>query len=281
MSQVLTDAQLIKRYQNQKDPDAAKQLLVRYYSFVLDRLSARLPPQDAEDCAQRFWERFFAKTIFGYRDSGNFERYLARSVTLGSKEYWRNVSIREKFIRLASDLVSPGAYAGISSSPTRDSNRCVEGDLRNQGSAEHELMADQLINHLVNHLVPSLVVEQRVIWLLIHETEFHKPEIPLSLNTLAQLNGVSEVEAWQRFEQVRDNLILHHHGSKPEQIDPEAFLIYVVWCHSQRPNRKNSYKMAYFARLLNVPENTLKTRYRTAQKTIDRGLNEFLDQEGN
>jgi len=280
MIQPLTDAELIKRYQEQRDPEAARQILLRYYNFILGRLSAKLPVEDAEDCAQRFWERFFASTIFKYRDSGCFERYLLRSVTLGSKEHWRNQGIRERVIKLASDVVGKTADNNDDPMLSLQNQAMVQQQPQSQESAEHELMADQLIDHLVNHLVPSLVVDQRIIWLLKHEAEFHRPEIPLQLATLAQLNAISEKEAWCRFELVHNSLIMHHQGSTTEPIDPESFLIYVVWCHSQRPDRSDNYTMTYFSSLLNVPENTLKTRYRTAQITIDRGLNDFLDQEG-
>jgi len=238
--QTLTDAQLIKRYQQKKDPEAARQILVRHYQFVLDRLRLKLPAEDAEDCAQRFWERFFASAIFKYRDTGCFERYLLRSVTLGSKEHWRNQGIREKLVRLASDLVGRSADSNGNQTTTSLDSAAARPQIQSHESAECELMADQLIDHLVNHLVPSLVVDQRVIWLLKHEAEFHKPEVPLQLATLAQLNAISEEEAWHRFEQVHNSLIMHHQGSTTERIEPESFLIYVVWCHSQRPDQEGA-----------------------------------------
>ena len=52
----------------------------------------------------------------------------------------------------------------------------------------------------------------------------------------------------------------------------EETLIFTVWSQAQRPRKEQQYTWEYFADLLNVHANTMKTRYRAAQKFLSDGL---------
>lgn len=268
-----SDGELIQRYQAEPDQDVVRELLNRYHEVMLRRLSAVLPKADAEDFSQIFWTRFFSSAIKNVRftDEKSFERYLSSAVTKLKKEYLRNIGIRGRILKLAGDLFSRAARAEFSEDDIYASAGVTEP------AAEHEYIAQQMIRYLVNDLIPSLPPNQRLIWLLRHEAEFCEPDRPLNWETLAQLNGVTPQEAKRLFEQVRDTLLLSYHSGSDDNIDPEAFCVYMLWTHSQRPCREDNPSMEYYSTLLNVPLNTLKTRYRKAKARLDEALNNFLD----
>lgn len=255
--QSVSDGELIKRYQASHDEVAARALVDRYHDFVLNRLGLAMSIADAEDAAQRFWVGFFTRTINKYNDTGRFDRYLSSALKKSRLEHWRNTGKRESIVLLAEDVFR------------HEGKEYPEPD---SASAEQQMIGDELIGHLVNHLIPSLPAEQRLAWLLVNESDFFDPEKRLTLNTLAQLNGLSVEVAWQRFERTRDALLSNHHGSSKVIIDPEAFLIFIVFTHSQRPQRERPYTMEYFANLLDLPLDTFKSRYYAAQRTLDNAI---------
>lgn len=265
-----SDAELIQRYQANQDQSVARELLNRYHGFMLQRLKSALPPADAEDWSQIFWTRFFSNAIvkFQYTDEGCFERYLSKAVTLLKREHWRNAGIQGRILSFASGLVWHGN--GAEDEP-------MELEASTEIAAEHELMARQMINYLVDELVPALPPDQRMIWLLKHEAEFCDTDQSLAWSTLAQLNGMTTEQAWDHFEQTREKLLRYYHGHTHESIESDSLCIYMVWTHSQRPRRQGRYTNAYFSQLLNISENTVKTRYKAAQDKLDAAMNLFLD----
>lgn len=254
MTSDVSDGELISRYQMSRDQTAARALVDRYHNIVLTRLGRVMSFADAEDVAQRFWVGFFTRTINKYEDTGRFEKYLSSALKRSKQEHWRNTGRRESTVLLAEDVFTHEGY---------------ETPESGSASVEQQMIGDELIGHLVNRLIPSLPAEQRLAWLLVNESDFFDPERRLTLNTLAQLNGISVEVAWQRFESTRDVLLANHHGPSKIIIDPEAFLIFMVFTHSQRPQRDQSYTMDYFANLLDLPLDTFKSRYYAAQRTLD------------
>lgn len=262
----VSDGVLISRYKASRDENAAKALVGRYNDYILGRLRRVFSAADAEDVAQQFWVRFFTNTINTYKDTGRFKNYVASSVSNGKLEHKRNLGIRESRVKLAGDIVEDKSYA--------DTLGC--GD----ASAEQQVMSDLMIDFLVNEAVPALPVDQRTAWLLHNESEFYEPRLRLSWETLAQLNAITVEQAWERFQSARDKLISGHQGQSKVSIDPEEFLIFIVWTHAHRPDRKQSYSTEYFAQLLGVPLSTLKTRYYTAEKNLGIALERYLAGDG-
>lgn len=261
-----TDGELISKYQESRNELAAKELLQRHYDSVLKQFRSKLSLQDSEDCAQILWTRFF-NNIDNYEDSGRLEHYLSTAVSNLKKEHWRNTGTRNKHI--ASEY---GKHDGDDDMP----------DLEyadDTASIEDAAISNEMISHLVNKLIPGLPPEQRMLWLLQHESEFWDLTQPLSWETLAQLNGTTTDIAWDRFESAR-NSILGTYNNPPSnpsdiKIDPEGMLVYLVWTQANRPDKKTKYTMQYFSTLLNEPENTLKTRYRKTRIKLDSELTAY------
>jgi len=260
-----TDGELIAIYKAHHDQAAAKALVERHYDSVYKRLRAKLSVQDAEDCTQLLWTRFF-NNIENYKDDNKFDHYLSTAVTNLLKEHWRNTSTSAKYV----------APAGGASTDDESSSAMIEQHPDGNVSVEDAVINSEMIDYLVNRLIPGLPAEQRLLWLLHHEAEFWDPEQPLSWDTLAQLNGIDTVIAWERFESTRNNMLVNTYKGDSEDIDPENLLVYLVWTQAQRPDKKTRFTMKYFSILLNESENTLKTRYRTIRTKLDNELTAFV-----
>lgn len=260
---LITDGELIAAYKAHHDQAAAKALVERHYDFVFRRLRSKLSVQDAEDCTQLLWTRFF-NNIDNYKDENKFDHYLSAAVTNVLKEHWRNTSTSAKYI----------APAGSGSADDESAN-AIEQQPDGNISVEDAVINSEMINYLVNRLIPGLPAEQRLLWLLHHEAEFWDPEQPLSWDTLAQLNGINTEIAWERFESTRNNMLASTYRGTAIDIDPEYLLVYLVWTQAQRPDKKARFTMNYFSTLLDEPENTLKTRYRAIKTKLDNELTAF------
>ena len=256
MSAEIPDRELIERYRFNRDEAAARQLLQRHYKSVFDRLKSRLTLQDAEDCSQKLWTRFF-NNIDSYVDSDRFEHYLSKAISNTLKEQWRNNESFSSRIDLNEDeevLERVGASASGHASD----------------SPEAAVIREEEVNYLVDNLIPGLAPEQRLVWLLTHESEFWDPDQPMSWDMLARLNGIDPIRAWSRFQSARKSLM--GDGGGLSQVDAQDLIIFMVWSQSQRPEKKTRYTLNYFADLLGESENTLKTRYRKAKSILDAEL---------
>lgn len=52
----------------------------------------------------------------------------------------------------------------------------------------------------------------------------------------------------------------------------EEVTIFMVWTQAQRLRKEQEFTWDYFSDLMGVPTNTLKTRYRSALKSLGEGL---------
>jgi len=255
-----SDAELIELYQKTRDAKAARELIDRHYDDVLKMLSSKLGYQQAEDTAQIFWTRFFGN-IENYRESGLFSHYLSKAVSNLAKEQWRNQKTRDNHI---SDLDLETSLEFSQGSETVAGNGTVD--------AEKSVDDSEAISYLVNKLIPGLPIEQRIVWLLKHESEFWEPKQPLCWSALASLNGISSNHAWELFERARKKLLNTHHRINSQRLEDEEMLMFTVWTQAQRNEKRDNFTMKYFADLLGESENTLKTRYRAATKSLDSAL---------
>jgi len=137
-------------------------------------------------------------------------------------------------------------------------------------------VADQeMVRYLTEDLIPGLPAEQRLAWLLRHESEYWEPGRPLQWQHMADLNGVDVEHIWRTFESAREKFMRHHRPDSMPDIETEELSVFLVWTQAQRASKHESFSWDYFANLLNVPVNTMKTRYRSAQQALANGLEDY------
>jgi len=262
-----TDGELISHYvQHRGRSDAAMRVLIeRYRSSMHSRLMAGVHNrEDVHDLQQELWSRV-ARNLHRYQDEGKFEHYLSKIKTNVLTDYYRRGGrAKEVFI----------------DQPNRDgedeSSTIVESYADSAQDTEQQASNSELIQHLTTVLIPALPVEQRAAWLLRHESEYWESSQPFEWNHLAELNGMSEQDAAQVFETARNKLLGGSANGKVVKLEEIELLVFLVWTQAQRYEKSTNFTWDYFAEILGQPVNTMKTRYRTAQKNLDRGLREFM-----
>jgi len=262
-----TDGELISRYvKHRSDSDTAMRVLIqRYRSSLHSRLLAGVHNKDdVNDLQQELWSRV-ARNLHRYQDHGKFEHYLSKIKTSVLTDYYRKGG-REKEI--------------FSDQPIRqdddEPNALVDSYVDETQDTEQQASDSELIQHLTMVLIPALPVEQRAAWLLRHESEYWEASRPFEWSHLAKLNGMSEKDASLVFETARNKLMSGSTNGKVTTLDETELLIFLVWTQAQRYEKTTNFTWDYFAEILGQPVNTMKTRYRTAQKTLDKGLREYM-----
>jgi len=255
----ITDGELIRRYTVDGDQSAFETLLRRHHDRVFWRFLKRCGNRaDAEDLTQQLWVRV-VDNLKNYKDEDKFGQFLATIGTNLLNDHWRRKGVR--------------SAAFVDWNDDEDDVPQLD-PASGEGSAEDQVIRGEAINHLVSNLIPSLPAEQRMIYLLRHESEHWEESSRLEWSHLAELNGVSVDEAWGQFESARQSLMSKVTGADDEPDDPDTdeLLMFLVWTQAQRPNKEKKFTEGYFADLLGVPVNTLKTRYRAASKSLAEGL---------
>ncbi len=254
-----SDWELIRRYLDHADERAFEQLMNRHYDKVYRRLLSHCKhPDDAADMAQQLWIRV-VNNLASYKDDGKFPSFLMRATTNMLTDYWRRKGVKDQVI--AQNLAEEEGDAVE-----------LAADQGTGTAALHE--AQDQVAYLTQTLIPELVCEQRLAFLLMHESEHWEESRRLGWQQLACLNGIDRHEAWTRFETARNKLL--HSGLRGEKLDLDCdhLLVFLVWTQAQRLEKKQNFTWDYFADILGVSTNTLKTRYRTALKKLAQGLND-------
>ena len=254
-----TDGALIQRYVEKNDQNAMRELVGRHYDVLYRRFRRELRNEaDAEDCAQRVWVQV-ARNLTTYNDEGKFPQFLSTIASNMIKEHWRNKSTREKVLVPEEEDTEYDRIASM-------------GDSRDPEQAAAD---EEMVNYLVRELIPSLPVEQRTAWLLRHESEYWEPGRRLEWAHLAELNGTDVQQTWKLFEQARTKLMSGAHATEKVAVDPDESLVFLVWTQAQRASKEESFSWEYFSELLGAPVNTMKTRYRAAQKRLADSLSDY------
>lgn len=257
MQQTPTDWELIREYLDNADERAFGQLMDRHYDSVYRRLLSHCKhPQDAEDMAQQLWVRI-VNNLPNYQDDNKFTSLLMRSTTNMLTDYWRRKGVKDQVIQQMfteeeANIVETAADQGIGV------------------SALHE--AQDQVAYLTETLIPKLACEQRLAFLLVHESEHWEEKNRLGWQHLAQMNGMEVQEAWNKFETFRNKLLKQINGHSNQEPDCESLLIFIIWTQAQRFDKRQSFTWDYFSEILGVSANTLKTRYRAALKKLAQGL---------
>ncbi|MBX2839775.1 MAG: sigma-70 family RNA polymerase sigma factor [Gammaproteobacteria bacterium] len=253
-----SDGELIKRYVDNRDEGAMRILVGRHYDTLYRRFRRELKNDaDAEDCAQRVWVQV-ARNLDSYQDEGKFPNFLSMIASNMIKEHWRNKGTREKVI--------------VAEDEDTDYDR-IES-MGDHQDPETNLINDELVDHLVRELIPALPSDQRAAWLLRHESEYWEPGKRLEWAHLAELNGLDISTTWNLFETARTKYMTAINTNRQTEIDGDELLVFLVWTQAQRAFKDESFSWDYFSELLGVPVNTMKTRYRSAQKRLAGSLSE-------
>lgn len=258
MQYELSDGELIRRYLQEKDESAFEQLLNRHYDLVYRRFLNRCKnAEDAADLSQQLWLRVL-NNLKNYQDDGKFPFFLMRSVSNLLTDHWRRKGVRDNVI---DDLVGSDDFDPIAEA--KDSTV----DLYAETATQEE------VQYLISHLIPALNCELRMAFLLRHESEYWEGQNRLGWHHLAELTNQNQDDVWSRFEALRNTLMTLANGRKSDvSPDCEDLLIFTVWTQAQRLHKAQNFTWDYFSEILNVPVNTMKTRYRTALKQLAQGL---------
>jgi RNA polymerase sigma factor (sigma-70 family) len=257
MPEQASDGELIQQYLNRGDERAFERLMRRHYDKVYRRLLNHCKhPEDAADLAQQLWMRV-VNNLGNYQDDGKFGSFLMRATSNILTDYWRRKGVKDQVIQQ-------------SFSDEEDDPVELAADQHISTSELHEVQ--QQVDYLTRTLIPELNCEQRLAFLLMHESEHWEEKHRLGWQQLAELNGIDRQQAWERFEHVRNHLLSSRQTDDKTEIDCEHLLVFLVWTQAQRLEKTQQFTWDYFANILGVSGNTLKTRYHTALKKLARGL---------
>lgn len=265
----LTDDELVSRYLSEQDDSLFRVLVERHHDRLFSRFLSELKNRaDATDLEQQLWLRVF-RNLTNYKSEGKFAEYLSRIAGNLITDFWRSKG------RRADVFVENRYFSRDESADSEDTRLSDPIDDRMKGAdQESSLINSELVQYLVTVLIPKLPTEQRMAWLLRHESEYWEPNQRLEWHHLAELNGMAQDEAWSLFETAR-NKLMSALGTPKKPNSPlheDETLIFTIWSQAQRLRKEEQYTWEYFADLLNVSSNTMKTRYRAAQKFLSDGL---------
>jgi RNA polymerase sigma factor (sigma-70 family) len=171
----------------------------RYYDTSYRRFLKRCHhKEDAADLTQQLWINMISK-LEGYQDEGKFTAFLTRSASNLLTDYWRHKGVVNR-VMLEDNEDGPSLLDNATDTSQEPLNNTV--------------LQDE-VDTLTHELIPALPCEQRMAWLLRHESEFWEDKQPLSWEHLAELNGIDKQTAWQHFENLRNQLIIQTHPDAP------------------------------------------------------------------
>ncbi len=249
-----SDAELIREYVSTKSPKIFEALVRRHYNIVHKRLlSITKNTADADDLAQKLWLRVL-ENLANYQDKQKFPHFLNTIASNLLKDEWRRSGVRNE-----SSL----------NQMQEDGNQAVELLDENEDMAT-ELGNRAEITYLVRELIPSLSTKLRTVFLLKHESEYWDGKQPFQWQHLADLNGVSEAQVYADFLVGRDGLISGDLNA--DALSDEQRSAFLVWTQAQRLDKSKTQTETYLSKLLGIPVNTFKTRYRKALAELSSGL---------
>ncbi len=267
-----TDGELIKEFTRLRGRSdlAMRELVGRHHEQMYARFLAKVKNEsDAHDLEQELWIRV-ARNLHLYKDEGKFEHYLSKIASNIVIDFYRKsgrdkeVMVDTHYGNAADDDVESGWHIDQLESPGQN--------------VEEQLRGNDLAQYLSNVLIPALPVEQRTAWLLRHESEYWEQEQRLEWRHMAELNNMSEEDVSTVFEVARNKLMSGNGNAQaaPVKLDELETLVFLIWTQAQRLDKSTKFTWDYFAEVLGQPVNTMKTRYRAAQKALNKGLSEYM-----
>lgn len=254
----MKDHELIRRYLDNSDQSAFRELLERYLSLS-KRLVAGMcnVSHDHEDLVQQSWIKIL-NSLHAYKDEQKFEAFVVTIVKNTVRDYWRYTNTR-KSTQFAADLIE-----GDQEFEFEDSSPSIEKCIDSSSS----------ISKLLTEFIPQLPGNQRVVFLLKHESEYWEGKQRLDWQTLGTLTNQPSDNAWESFDRVRrifKSWFDENTGDKQE-VSEQELEVFAVWTQSQRPISHKKVTEPELASLLGIPVNTFRTRYRAAKQTLQKLL---------
>ncbi len=260
--QEITDGALIRAFVSEGDQSAFDTLLRRYYQKMHSRIARKIREDDtAHDLCQTLWMRVLSN-LQNYEDDQKFDHYLNTIASNLIKDHWRGDRSSQEASLVDEDGEDLGEFL-------------MDSATQGQSDEESRLMHREAIEALIHHVIPSLSCEQRLVYLLRHESEFWDNKQPFEWQHLAELNGITVNEAGELFEETRDQLVRQGNGGEQVSLSCESNLVFLLWTQARRLNKNTKLTEQYFADLLNMPLNTFKTRYRASVKAIAEGMEKW------
>ena len=247
----LSDAEMVEAWKTNKDETSLNALVSKYYPLVFRRLKYKMSSvSTAEDITQNSFIKLIM-SLDNYTEQGKFANFLSTIVSGQIIEHYRidgKHSLDDEF-----------------NADFHIDDKSTQNDLADNLSTSRE------VEYLVTHCIPRLPVQERLVFLLMHESEFWDFESPLDWTHLAVLNGINKETAWGRFESARKMLMT---GTSVDQIDNDELLIFLVWTEAKRPFKTN-HTLQYYASLLGEAEQNLRNRSHKAKKRLDECLSNY------
>ncbi len=263
----LADSELIRLYQQDKNENAMRTLVCRHTDRIYARFAREVRNEaDAKDLEQQVWLQV-VRNLHSYIDEGKFSHYLARIASNLLMDFWRARG------RKSEVFAEQPAHGGNDDDRDSTQRYATAGPQSFTADEEQNSINEEQVDYLIRVLIPNLPVEQRTAWLLRHESEYWETDKRLDWASLAMLNGLTEESAWTTFENARLKLFTAmHQKSSQSALDGVESIVFMMWTQAQRLRKAQAFTWEYFSELLDIPVNTMKTRYRAAQKSLNDGL---------
>jgi len=248
-----SDSELVYAWQNQRDESALNTLVTRHYPIIFKRIRVRVRnPDDAQEITQDVFIKLIA-SLDKYTDEGKFPHFLSSVASSQLVDFYRK--------------------SGKDPTPEELDEGHLLDSSSPDGNPADKLLVAQKVEYLTEHCIPQLPAPERLVFLLMHESEFWDFESPLEWSHIATLNGVDKKTAWERFESAREALMK---GTSAGNIDTEELLIFLVWTEAKRLTKAH-HTLSYFANLLGEAEQNLRNRSHKAKKRLDECLESFVE----
>lgn len=248
----ISDSDLIEAWRMRRCEKSLNILIKRHYQKIFKRIKAKTNNyEDAKEVTQDSFLKL-VKSLQNYKDEGKFTHFLNTIATSTLIDFYRK----------------NGTSCDIES--LKYEMQLDIGSTRNDDSS---YFAEQKVEYLTSHCVPLLPANERLVFLLLHESELWDFDTPLDWSHIAKLNGIDKETAWARFESARKALMK---GVSAEQVDREHLLIFLLWTQANRPF-KSGYTLKYFAELLGEAEQNLRNWSHKAKNNLKTSLAEYAE----
>lgn len=238
-----SDSELVQAWQKKRNETALNTLVERHYQTIFKRIDYRVHnTEDAKEVTQDVFIKLI-KSLDNYKDEGKFPNFLNTIASTQMIDFFRKNGKKFDADELKYEM--------------HDNDY-----MPNDGS---DLQAERKIEHLTTHCIPHLPPKERLVFLLLHESELWDFDTPLEWSHLAALNGIDKQTAWERFESARESLM---QGTPASEVDMEELLIFLVWTQAKRPFKAGK-TLKQFAALLGESEQNLRNWSHRATKKLN------------
>ena len=262
MTSEIEDIVLIRRYATDNDQAAFEILLNRYIDktrIIVKKYCEN--KSDVDDLVQQIWIKII-QSIKGYEEREKFIGFHNVIAKNTIRDYWKHNNVRSSTSSL--DEMEEGQHFNYEQSA--------------EISEERKYSNREAMEYLMTKSIPSLPWDLRTVFILRHESEYWEDKKRLSWKELSVLTGLTEDEAWSCFENARTELVDNYRSEglhKNGEISHEAFSVFIIWTQAQRLSESKKVTENEIAKLLGIPLNTFKTKYRKAKELLTESMQEW------